>query len=373
MPPARLASATATAVLLGLSAQFVPAQVIQSQAAAFPQVNFGLFETSPLGPVTLTGSVPALSMLWAPGSTVPYHYQGSQGIALMQAQPSEARIAYDVDAGAAGEDHVLTIDFIALSNPMHWGGAPATGLAEVQGGCVIDLVSAPATAVGVVVTAEIQMGNPGYYANLHVDIGNDGTEELAVESFNGQIASPIDAHGRLELGGGPQRIRIGGIIQALGDNGTSLASIHIVIRVSPGLAALASTVGASCGTSGFTPTLTSLTLPQLDGLFLLSVDNLPLTPTITVGAVGFDSVSYGGAALPLDLGIAGMPGCHLYLAPEGPLFPAIGAGSAVWNIAMPSQFDFVGLPFFVQSFVLAPSANAAGLLATNACSAVIGL
>lgn len=377
MPPARLPFVPPLALpLLAVAALATTgrAQVIQSLGSVTPQFSFGLFETSPIGPVTLTGGMPNGSLLWAPGAVFPHHISGSQGIAIALAQPSEARIGYAVDAAAAGGDHVVTLDFIALSNPMHWAGLPATGLAEVQGGLRIDLLGLPATAAGVLVHAEIALGNPGYYGNLHVDIGDDGSEEIAVESFNGTIASPIDAHGHLDLTPTmPRAIRVHGHLQALADNATSLATIHVEIRVAPGLAAQTATFGAGCGTT-WSPTLTPVSMPQLGTMFLMEVDALPTTPTLTIGAIGFANGSYGGLPLPLDLAAAGMPGCNLWIAPEPVLFPAVGTGgTSLWGLAMPASLETIGLAFYAQAFAVAPGANAAGLLASNACSAVVGL
>jgi hypothetical protein len=89
-------------------------------------------------------------------------------------------------------------------------------------------------------------------------------------------------------------------------------------------------------------------------------------------ATGFTDQSFGAVPLPLDLTPFGMPQCQLRVAPE---FVQLGitAGHGVpFPLPIPNVPSLIGTEFWQQAFVLAPGANAAGLLASNSMHGRIG-
>ncbi|MBX3464331.1 MAG: hypothetical protein KF830_14260 [Planctomycetes bacterium] len=76
---------------------------------------------------------------------------------------------------------------------------------------------------------------------------------------------------------------------------------------------------------------------------------------------------------PMDLGVAGMPGCSLHVSLDA-LVPIVGQnGQAKWHLPIPSHPIWVGTRFYNQALVLDPAAgNAFGAVVGDATEAVIG-
>lgn len=74
---------------------------------------------------------------------------------------------------------------------------------------------------------------------------------------------------------------------------------------------------------------------------------------------------------PVDLSVIGMTGCRLDIVPVGTavLFTN-GSGTASLSYTAPTPVPFAGLPFQFQAAVIAPGANAAGVVASNALNVV---
>lgn len=74
---------------------------------------------------------------------------------------------------------------------------------------------------------------------------------------------------------------------------------------------------------------------------------------------------------PVDLSAIGMPGCRLELAPAGSsLIMTDPTGTMSLTYTPPAAVPFVGLPFQFQAGVIAPGANAFGVVASNALNLV---
>ena len=82
--------------------------------------------------------------------------------------------------------------------------------------------------------------------------------------------------------------------------------------------------GAGCAGSIGTPFLDAPRLPWIGDRWTLVAGPLPAAQPVAL-LVGASDRSFGGAALPFDLGRLGMPGCSLAAAAE--LTLAFGAGS----------------------------------------------
>lgn len=114
--------------------------------------------------------------------------------------------------------------------------------------------------------------------------------------------------------------------------------------------------------------------PVLGGLFFVLLDQLP-PGQLTFGIFGSDNTAWNGAPLPLSMAAAGMPGCNLLVRPDATL--GLGASSAAgalsWITAVPNDAALLGVVFFQQAAVLAPGANAAGVLWSNGGQGIVGL
>lgn len=89
---------------------------------------------------------------------------------------------------------------------------------------------------------------------------------------------------------------------------------------------------------------------------------------------GFANQSWGGRTLPAELAFLGAPGCFLHLEPFVSYPFSVGPSGALrWSITVPSQVSFAGIGFFDQAVVVAPGANPAGIVVSNALLSTIGV
>jgi hypothetical protein len=140
--------------------------------------------------------------------------------------------------------------------------------------------------------------------------------------------------------------------------------------------AWSATYGVGCSGGGLSPALAVVagSAPRPGQTFSLRVQGLAVAAApLSVGAVGFSDVLWNGLPLPFDLGAIGMAGCQLWtdVAITDALTTTAG-GTATLAIALPNTPSLVGGAFYAQAFPLAPTANAAGILATNAVAALVG-
>ena len=135
-----------------------------------------------------------------------------------------------------------------------------------------------------------------------------------------------------------------------------------------------STVGAGCAGSGGVPRLSVPRAGPFAGEdFVVRAESLPASPfAASMGILGFDTTQWGGLALPLDLGILGMPGCVLRNDIVQAWVVGVGRPTLEWSVAIPSDATLYGLRF--QQTVLAadPAANPLGLVIGNQVLAEIG-
>jgi len=130
--------------------------------------------------------------------------------------------------------------------------------------------------------------------------------------------------------------------------------------------------GAGCAGALGVPSLTNnpFTAPSLSTTFNVRLGGLP--NNLAFFAMGFSNTASGPFALPLLLDGFGMPGCALLADPAALVLLSGTGGTAQWNLAIPGNPQFMGLHFYNQGFSLDPSANAAGLAASNAARACVG-
>ncbi|HEX5053216.1 MAG TPA: hypothetical protein VFZ65_15685 [Planctomycetota bacterium] len=114
----------------------------------------------------------------------------------------------------------------------------------------------------------------------------------------------------------------------------------------------------------------SWTRAWLGGTLGVTVSLAPLSVAVLI--TGLSDQSFGATPLPLDLSMLGMPSCDLRVAPE---LLQLGVGThtrVTFEQPIPADPAVVGTPFYQQALVLAPGANAAGILVSNSMRASIG-
>ncbi len=101
-----------------------------------------------------------------------------------------------------------------------------------------------------------------------------------------------------------------------------------------------------------------------------------LPNAITIGVLGTQGVggTFGGLALPIDLGLVGAPGCswNVDVALSVPMLSDAN-GNARWpDIMIPNDPGIVGGQFFDQALIVDPAANAFGAVASWSSRWVVG-
>jgi hypothetical protein len=113
--------------------------------------------------------------------------------------------------------------------------------------------------------------------------------------------------------------------------------------------------------------------PVVGGQWFVRVDRCEPT-RLVMGIVGLSDQSWGSVPLPLALAQYGMPTCELLVSAEATLTLGLSStsGIASWITSIPSQPGLLGVNLFQQACVLSPSANATGLVWSNAGHGVLG-
>jgi hypothetical protein len=113
--------------------------------------------------------------------------------------------------------------------------------------------------------------------------------------------------------------------------------------------------------------------PVLGSQFFVLVDQVPAGALVS-GAIGFSNTTWNSTPLPFALDPFGMPGCELLVSPDAvvALGAASAAGTANWVTPIPATLSASGLTFFQQAFAIAPGANSAGVVVSNAGEGVVG-
>ena len=133
--------------------------------------------------------------------------------------------------------------------------------------------------------------------------------------------------------------------------------------------------GQGCGGAAGAPLLSAMpgSVPGIGQLFQMALTNLPPSSlNVLFGIAGLDNQSWNGAPLPLSLNSFGMPGCSLWVRPDVSVLLGSAGASTSWSILIPCFPALVGMDVYVQTAVVAPGANAAGFLLSNAGHIAVG-
>jgi len=118
-------------------------------------------------------------------------------------------------------------------------------------------------------------------------------------------------------------------------------------------------LGNGCGGVGGSPLFTTPTVPIPGANLMLTVNHM------RPQALGGLMVGWGAPLTPLALDYMLMTGCHLHVRPDF-LYPFdTGTGAVTWNLMIPPANSLVGQTVWSQVFFDQPSANPAGLAASN--------
>ncbi len=139
--------------------------------------------------------------------------------------------------------------------------------------------------------------------------------------------------------------------------------------ITPGLVVPYALVGSLAG--GVAPSFELPVPAAINTAYRLRLDGAPATATGSL-AVGVSDTGYAGIRLPVDLGIAGAPGCY-GLASLDVLVPMISfRNQLIADIAVPGNTALLGASIYHQAWVFDPSVNVGGLLTSDAIEQVVG-
>ncbi|MBK8098138.1 MAG: hypothetical protein IPK26_13585 [Planctomycetes bacterium] len=128
-----------------------------------------------------------------------------------------------------------------------------------------------------------------------------------------------------------------------------------------------------CAAGGTVPTILPTepwTRPWLGETYSIAVS--PLPANLAMLTAGFGDQQHGQQPLPMDLTPLGMPGCMLNITPETTVLLTGNNSRATANLPVPNTASLLGQHLFQQALVLAPGANAAGLVVSDSVRAVVG-
>ncbi len=112
--------------------------------------------------------------------------------------------------------------------------------------------------------------------------------------------------------------------------------------------------------------------PWLGDTFEFTVLPLPMSTQSVVVLLGASPSSWGGLPLPVDLGLAGMPGCLLRSSSDVALTAPAAQGAARVALPIPNDPVLLGRRPVVQALVPDPVVNPLGAILSDAVRATLG-
>lgn len=130
--------------------------------------------------------------------------------------------------------------------------------------------------------------------------------------------------------------------------------------------------GSGCAGTLGVPGNVPITTANVGSVMSVNLTNLPFDAALMM--LGFSNTfSTAFGPLPLDLAIAGAPGCFGRVDPEQVTFLLGAGGTVTFNLSIPDVPSvFVGFEFFTQGLVF-DNSNPFGFTTSDAASVVIGL
>ena len=113
-------------------------------------------------------------------------------------------------------------------------------------------------------------------------------------------------------------------------------------------------------------------LPWTGSKMRLRLVGLPIAVTSATFLVGASNLRWGAGTLPLDLRIAGMPGCLLATSVDAAVSRPASGGRASFPLSIPTSLWLHGRSIYLQGLVLDRPANAAGAVLSNSIELQFG-
>lgn len=126
-------------------------------------------------------------------------------------------------------------------------------------------------------------------------------------------------------------------------------------------------IGPGCAGGGGVPLLAATSTPRLGTT--LTTTMTQLAPWTTFGAIAAGFSTYQ-PSLPLDA--QGLPGCALHVQAQAMVFLPVVGNAVTVSIPLPASAGLLGVQLSQQGLSLDPPANFAGMVVSNAITAVLG-
>ena len=155
--------------------------------------------------------------------------------------------------------------------------------------------------------------------------------------------------------------------------GTTDETWHYAIM--PQIPASFAVFGSGCAGPAGVPALSALPLsaPRVGNSLVMQLTQLPNSPlNLPFGLLGLSNTSWAGVPLPASLGQFGLTGCQAWISPDASYSLVNNNGTASWTLQIPFLQLLLGVDIYLQSAVLVPGWNPAGIVVSNAAHGVIG-
>jgi hypothetical protein len=131
--------------------------------------------------------------------------------------------------------------------------------------------------------------------------------------------------------------------------------------------------GPGCASSGGlgVPRNVATTAPVVGSTLTVGFSNLAQSQALVM--IGFSNTTSLLGPLPIDGGPFGAPGCFLRVSPDSTLFLAGVNNAVLYNLFIPNNPIYLCMQFYVQAASIDPAANPAGIAASDAAAAIIGM
>jgi len=129
-------------------------------------------------------------------------------------------------------------------------------------------------------------------------------------------------------------------------------------------------LGVGCAGSSGVSRNTASAPPRLGSPLNITLTNL--AQNLALYWWGFSSTTSATGPLPIDLQVLGAPGCLIRASLDASVVLSGGGGSATFAFLLPNNPNLLGAQFFTQGLSFDTTANALGLVTTDAAGFVVG-
>lgn len=130
-------------------------------------------------------------------------------------------------------------------------------------------------------------------------------------------------------------------------------------------------LGFGCAGAAGVPSLALVAPPRIGNTFRLGLSGMPPSGGFFITTIGSSTTTSAAGPLPASLDGLGAPGCILFVEILGYSIQSHTNGTGQFSYAIPNNPAAIGIPVANQAFVTDPTANAAGLITSNAGAGVV--